>query len=48
MKVKGPAGRGRPKQPEFIGWIRDAGGVAFVARDLRDVLSELNQLKGNP
>ncbi len=26
--------------------IRAAGGVAFVARDLRDVLRELNQSKG--
>ena len=48
VEVKGPAGRLRPEQTVFIGRIRDAGGVAFVARDLRDVLSELNQLKGNP
>ena len=48
VEVKGPAGRLRPEQTVFIGRIRDAGGVAFVARDLRDLLSELNQLKGNP
>jgi hypothetical protein len=46
VEVKGPAGRVRPEQAVFIGQIRDAGGVAFVARDCRDVSRELE--KGKP
>ena len=47
VEVKAKAGRLRPEQAVFIGRIRAAGGVAFVARDLRDVLRELqgNQMK---
>ena len=45
MEVKGPAGRVRPEQAVFIGRIRDAGGVAFVARDCRDVSRELKETK---
>lgn len=46
VEVKAKAGRLRPEQAVFLERIRCAGGVAFVARDLRDVHRELNQLKG--
>ena len=45
VEVKGPGGRVRPEQAVFIGRIRDAGGVAFVARDCRDVSRELKETK---
>jgi hypothetical protein len=41
VEVKGPTGRLRPEQAFFLERVRGAGGVAFVARDLRDVLREL-------
>lgn len=41
VEVKAQAGRLRPDQALFLERIRCAGGVAFVARDLRDVLREL-------
>jgi len=41
VDVKGPTGRLRPKQAVFLERIREAGGVAFMARDCRDVLREL-------
>ncbi len=44
VEVKAQAGRLRPEQAVFLERVRDAGGVAFVARDLRDVLRELGTL----
>ena len=44
-EVKGPTGKLRPEQSIFLERIRGAGGVAFLARDLRDVMRELNQGK---
>ena len=41
VEVKAKAGRLRPEQAVILERIRGAGGVAFVARDLRDVLREL-------
>ena len=41
VEVKGPTGRLRPEQSVFLERIRCAGGVAFVARNCRDVLGEL-------
>ena len=41
VEVKAKTGRLRPEQAVFLERIRRAGGVAFVARDLRDVLREL-------
>lgn len=41
VEVKAPAGRLRPAQAVFLARIRDSGGVAFVARDLRDVRAHL-------
>ncbi len=38
VEVKAQTGRLRPEQAFFLERIRGAGGVAFVARDLRDVL----------
>ncbi len=46
VEVKSPTGKLRPEQAVFLERIRGAGGVSFVARDLRDVHHELNQLKG--
>lgn len=49
VEVKGPTGRLRPEQSVFLARVRGAGGVAFVARDCRDVLRELknNQRKSS-
>jgi hypothetical protein len=46
VEVKSRTGRPSPEQTIFLERIRCAGGVAFLARDLRDVMRELNQLKG--
>ena len=43
VEVKGPAGKLRPEQAVFLDRIRAAGGVAFMARDLRDVLREVGK-----
>ena len=45
VEVKAKAGRLRPEQALFLERIRCAGGVAFVARDLRDVMRELHSLQ---
>jgi len=49
VEVKSPTGKPRPEQTIFLARIRGAGGVAFVARDLRDVRRELAviQQEGN-
>lgn len=44
VEVKGPAGKLRPEQAVFLDRVRAAGGVAFVARDLRDVRRELKEM----
>ena len=44
VEVKRPGGRLRPEQSVFLERIRCAGGVAFMARDCRDVLRELGKL----
>lgn len=41
VEVKGPGGKLRPAQVAFLERIRAAAGVAFVARDCRDVLREI-------
>ena len=41
VEVKAQAGRLRPEQAVFFERICGAGGVAFIARDCRDVLREL-------
>ena len=43
VEVKGPTGKLRPEQSVFLERIRGAGGVAFMARDCRDVLRELGK-----
>ena len=43
VEVKAEKGKLRPEQTIFLERIRDAGGVAFVAKDCRDVLRELNR-----
>ena len=49
VEVKGPAGKLRPEQALFLDRVRAAGGVAFLARDCRDVGRELesNRRKSN-
>lgn len=42
VEVKAPKGTLRPEQAEFLRLIAAAGGVAFVARDCRDVLRQLD------
>jgi hypothetical protein len=46
VEVKSPAGKLRPAQVVFLERIRAAGGVAFLARDCRDVRRELQALEG--
>jgi len=41
VEVKGPTGKLRTEQAFMLERIRSGGGVAFVARDCRDVLREL-------
>ena len=43
VEVKGPTGRLRPEQELFLARVRGAGGVAFMARDCRDVQRELSR-----
>jgi hypothetical protein len=45
VEVKGPTGKLCPAQTVFLDRVRAAGGVAFMARDLRDVLRELDTAK---
>lgn len=42
VEVKSPTGKLRPEQAIFLDRIRCAGGVAFMARDCRDVFRELD------
>ncbi len=42
VEVKAPKGKLRPEQTIFLERIRCAGGVAFMARDCRDVMRELD------
>ena len=42
VEVKSAKGKLRPEQTLFLDRIRCAGGVAFMARDCRDVLRELD------
>lgn len=45
VEVKGPTGKLRTEQAFMLERIAGAGGVAFVARDCRDVLRELKGLQ---
>lgn len=44
VKVKGPRCRLRPEQKVVLNRVADAGGVAFVAHSLRDVVVALGPL----
>lgn len=46
VEVKAPKGKLRPEQAVFLERIRLGGGMAFVARDCRDVIRELNRPTG--
>jgi hypothetical protein len=43
VEVKAAKGKLRPEQTIFLERIRRAGGVAFMARDCRDVMRELGK-----
>jgi hypothetical protein len=45
-EVKGPGGKLRPEQRIFLAQVRAAGGVAFIARSLVDVVKHLGPLEG--
>jgi hypothetical protein len=47
VEVKAPKGRASPAQVEFLERIRAAGGVAFIARNCKDVFSELGTTHGH-
>lgn len=47
-EVKAPKGKLRPEQAIFLERIRCAGGVAFMARDCRDVFTALTQFPNLP
>jgi hypothetical protein len=47
VEVKARKRKLRPEQSIFLERIRGAGGIAFVARDLGDVMRELSELKGS-
>ena len=44
VEVKSATGRASPEQAAFLERIRGAGGVGFIARDLRDVVQALGPL----
>ena len=46
VEVKAAKGKLRPEQAVFLERIRCAGGVAFMARDCRDVFCELDKAGG--
>lgn len=46
VEVKAPKGKLIPAQTLFLARIRNAGGVAFVARNCRDVRNELDKAGG--
>lgn len=46
-EVNWPTGRLRPAQVVFLERIRAAGGVAFMARDCRDVQRELHAMENS-
>jgi hypothetical protein len=45
VEVKAEKGKLRPEQTLFLDRIRCAGGVAFMARDYRDVMRELDKVE---
>ena len=42
IEIKSGKGRVTPHQQRFINRVNDAGGLAFVARSLEDVIDNLN------
>ncbi len=46
VECKAPKGRLRDEQTEFLSLVRRYGGVAFVARDCRDVMTALGPEHG--
>jgi len=44
VEVKAAKGKLRPEQTIFLERIRAAGGVAFMARDYRDVITTLSEI----
>jgi hypothetical protein len=48
VEVKGPTGKLRTEQAFMLECINGAGGVAFMARDCRDVIRELGPFNDQP
>lgn len=48
VECKAPKGRATTEQTEFLSLVRRFGGVAFLARDCRDVLRELSADEARP
>ncbi len=46
VEVKAAKGKLRPEQALFLERIRRAGGVAFIARDCRDVMRDAEGVNG--
>ncbi len=46
VEVKGPTGKLRPEQSVFLERINGAGGMGFMAHDLRDVFNKLGENLG--
>ncbi len=44
VEVKSPKGKPSPEQTLFLAQINAAGGVGFIAHDLRDVVAVLGPL----
>ena len=47
IEVKTAKGKLSPFQTNFLNWINEAGGIAFVARSVDDVMARMNELKGS-
>ena len=47
IEVKTPGGRTSPEQERFLANVNDAGGIAFVAHSIYDVIEKLELKKGS-
>lgn len=47
IEVKAPKKYATVEQKEFIQWVKDGGGIAFVARSIEDVERELSLVVEN-
>jgi hypothetical protein len=47
IEVKRPGGKPSPEQQQFIDMINGAGGLAFLAMSVEDVISKLPRIEAN-